>query len=206
MRIINTSCILLLLLLSIAGAGTTDNLEFSGSITDSAVIEFFDSGEAIEGNGFLLEAGSVHPLNFLMEQSLIKYIKNSEGRVFLKINKGEVDSACVDYICKYRIVSYDLSYQKAREPHPRNKKVWRKGSLVVIFRLLSIVNGEVIRTDETIIESDDFISSTDARTFSRSGDLYIKPEVPDGGFKRFFEPVLVGGTAAVLIFLFFSNR
>ena len=191
---------------SAVAARTPDNMQFSASITDSAVSRFFGDATVIKDWGFQIHSLDPHPLNFLVEQSLVDFIREGGGNVYLDLKGDSGEARKSDYICDYKILAYNLSYLSAPKPHQKGKKVWRRGELAAIFRLVSIPDGEVVKTQEISTEKSDYIGSREAALFSSSGNFYLRPQVADGSFKRYVEPVLVGATVATLIGLFFSNR
>ncbi|MCP4634054.1 MAG: hypothetical protein GY855_14100 [candidate division Zixibacteria bacterium] len=187
-------------------ANIIDNAEFTENIADSAVMKLFNSEQNDPSNSFFIKPGKTHQANFILEQSLIKFIKSNNGNVYLQLEENAKKPLNADYFCEYIIVDLDLSYNKTQKPYPKDRKVWRKGRMLTIFRLLSADDGQVVNTDEVEILSEDFISEKDAAAFNRSGSFYLKPKVPGRSLKRFAEPLLVGTTVAAMIFLFFSNR
>ncbi|GEM_PF-3711371 len=181
-----------------------DNLHFSIELADTVVGHFF-KGVQINGEGFVLKSESTHPANFIVEQSLINYIKKNGGDSYLDSVGNRNSSDTAGFLLCYKILKLGLKYDRAGANHPKGKKIWRKGEIGVIFQLVSKSDGKVIKYEETSAERADFLSKKEATQFSANGDFYITPEMPTG-FKRFFEPAIVGITTATLIFLFFSNR
>ncbi|MBD3234655.1 MAG: hypothetical protein GF315_13095 [candidate division Zixibacteria bacterium] len=182
-----------------------DNLDFANELADSSIEKFLEDFD-VANNGFSIRAMELHPANFIMEQSIISYLKGNNGKVFLLPSIDSVGSEEIDYILEFKIIGLLLNYDNA----PKSKRtvgrdILRDGSLVSIFRLLSVPDREVRLTEEIMAENEDVISKRQAREFTRKGNFYIAPEL-SGGYKRFLEPILVGSAIATLVVLFFSNR
>jgi len=195
----------LLLLSSPAFSIPPDNLRFYAGIADSATTLFLSSLTINDDDGFIIKSQQTHNADFILEQSLINYIKAKGAHAFLESNSEINQKPNAGYTVEYKILMADLRYEKARGKSPPGKKLWRNGNLAGIFRLISNDDGEVIKTEELNIADGDFISRKEAMHFNGLGNFYIKPEISEG-FLRYVEPVLVGATVATLIVLFFSNR
>jgi hypothetical protein len=187
-------------------ADVIDNAEFADNLADSTVVKLFKLGNNNPSKNYLIKSEKSHPANFILEQSLIKYIKSNNGNVFVQLEGNDDNNFNTDIVCEYIAVDLNLTYNKARVPYPKGKKIWRKGRLLTIFRFLSTEDGEVINTNEIEVVSEDYISEKEAADFNNLGSFYLKPDIPGRSFKRFAEPILVGTTVAAMIFLFFSNR
>ncbi len=188
---------------SLLAAG--DNLDFTNELADSSIDKFLgDFGVA--NHGFSIRAMEPHPADFIMEQSIISHLKGNNGKAFLLPSIDSVGSEEIDYILEFKIIGLSLKYSDAPESkRTGDKEILRQGSLVSIFRLLSLPGREVKLTAEILAENEDVITKRQAREFTRKGNFYIAPEL-SGGYKRFLEPILVGSAIATLVVLFFSNR
>lgn len=207
MRIVFPLIVILHLLNAVSAlSATPDNKKFAAIMADSSVADVFDTTDIIEGAKIELDEGRAHPFNFILEQSIINYIKNRNGSVYLKPAEKDSVNDELDYTLQYETVYFNLKYDKAGRGAPPGKKVWRKGNLLAIFQLVSVPDGEIILNEEVDIEREDYLTKKEAAGFSGSGGFFLNPELPDGGIKRFVEPIIVGATVATLIFLFFSNR
>jgi len=198
--------LMLALAFSEGASAQPDNFKFISNLSDSSAQKFFYNHN-VRGKGFAVSAQESHPANFIMEQSIVNYLKNNNGKAFVQIETGTERESGPDYNIEFKIIGLTLKYEKAsKKDHPKGKNIWRKGNCVSIFRILSHKDGEVIKTEEVTVESHDFISAKQAREFSAKRNFYLAPELSRGGYKKFVEPILVGSAVTTLIVLFFSNR
>ncbi|MBD3169204.1 MAG: hypothetical protein GF307_06950 [candidate division Zixibacteria bacterium] len=182
-----------------------DNLEFTSLVMDAAVVETFNELN-VSGKSFRLRSAENNQLNYILEQSLINFIKEHNGIVYVEREENPDDSIQLDFTLEYRIVDYEMTYAKAPKPYPKGKNIWRESRIIAIFRLLSEDGGRIHLSEEVNRTVGDNITRKEAKQFSHARSPLMSPQLPEGGIKRYLEPAVVGSTIAVLVYLFFSNR
>jgi hypothetical protein len=102
---------------------------------------------------------------------------------------------------------------KSRLSYPRvyrsyligGKKVRREANLRVTARLLSNT-GDVLWVGESSAEASDRFSHGDLTRIQEGSYDFVKPEMPDSGWGKIVEPVLVSAIIVGMVYLFFSNQ
>lgn len=110
------------------------------------------------------------------------------------------------YALDYKVPVFRLSYPKVYRSHLiGGKKVKREANLRVTAKLLSNT-GDVVWIGESVAEASDRFSHGDLPRIQEGSYEFVQPEMPDSGWGKIVEPVLVSAIIVGMVYLFFSNQ
>lgn len=110
------------------------------------------------------------------------------------------------YEIDYKIPVFRLSYPKVYRSYLiGGKKVKREANLRVQATLLS-QSGDVLWIGESAAEESDQFKHGDLSHVEEGSYEFVKPEMPNSGWGKVVEPVLVSAIIVGMVYLFFSNQ
>jgi len=186
------------------------NFELIEKVSAEAAQEIIAGLGARAGDGIVLLAKSkgAGDADFILENALVKRLRDAGTRVSLEVPKGD-DTTSVQpaHRLTYQVIRLSLAY-------PRISRKWWFGSKVVermakadVFaEFVDVKTGDVLWVGESHRQYGDTILFSQLGSVEEKQYEFTRPPRSEFKMMRLLEPVLVGGIVIGLVYLFFSNQ
>ena len=188
------------------------NLQLAQFVADSATVRALVGSPLEQGSHAVLAPAHDHPLNFVLEHSLIKELTRRGVEVTVRHAPVSDDSLALLYgkqgdpVVEYTLGSTRTSYLRLVGWLPGRVKLERQSLVQGSIVLRDPASSRVLWTADLGQNFVDRFSRGQVSLVEDPRYAELKDEVPSRNIDKVFEPILVVGVVGGLIALFFANR
>jgi hypothetical protein len=198
-----------------AAAGKQDarvptNFELIEKVSSEAATEIVSGLGALQGDGIVLlsKSKAAGEADFIMENALVKHLRDAGVRVSLESTKSQ-DSTSVApaYRLAYQVIRLNIAYPKiSRKWLFGSKQVERSAKADIFAQFININTGDILWVRESHKQFGDRILYSQLGSVEEKQYEFTRPARNEFKLMKLLEPVVVGGIVVGLVYLFFSNQ
>jgi len=186
------------------------NFELIEKVSAEAAQEIVSGLGALPGDRMVLLAKSkgAGDADFIMENALVKRLRDGGNRVSLEVPKSE-DSTSVRpaYRLSYQVIRLNIAYPRiSRRWWFGSKEVERAAKADIFVQLVDLTTGDIRWVGESHRKYGDTILFSLLSSVEEKQYEFTRPPRSEFKMMRLLEPVVVGGIVVGLVYLFFSNQ
>lgn len=188
------------------------NLQLAQFVADTAVVRSLRSAPLEQGAHVVLAPAREHPLNFVLERSLIKELARRGVEVTVRHSPVSDDSLALLYgkqgdpVVEYTLGSTKTTYLRLVGWLPGRVKIERQSLVQGSLVLRDPASSRVLWTGDLGQNFVDRFARGQVSLVEDPRYAELKDEVPSRNVDKVFEPILVVGVVGGLVALFFANR
>jgi hypothetical protein len=188
------------------------NLQLTQFVADSAVARSLASAVVDSGTHAVLAPALDHPLNFVLEHSLLKALSNRGVDVTVRRDPIPDDSLRTlfgrpgDPVLEYTLGSARVTYLRFVGILPGRVKVERQALITGTIGMRDPNTSRVLWTSDLGQNFVDRFSRNQVSMVEEERYPDLKSELPARNVDKVLEPVIVVAVVAGLVALFFQNR
>jgi hypothetical protein len=190
------------------------NLQVISLVANTAIQQALRSVPLDSGSHVTLAPAEGHPLNFLIEHSVLREL--SRRRISATVRRSVVpdDSLALlamgerDPLLEYQLASARITYLRLIGGYvlPSRAKVERQGLVEGGLVLRDPATSRVLWTQDASANLVDAVPRGQLRLVEDERFSDLKSVVPERNLGRYTEPLILGAVVTGLIVLFFQNR
>jgi hypothetical protein len=188
------------------------NLQLAQFVADTAVVRALRSAPLDQGAHAVLAPAREHPLNFVLERSMLKELARRGVEVTVRHAPVSDDSLALLYgkqgdpIVEYTLGSTKTTYLRLVGWLPGRVKIERQSLVQGSVVLRDPATSRVLWTGDLTQNFVDRFARGQVSLVEDARYAELKDEVPSRNVDKVFEPILVVGVVGGLVALFFANR
>jgi hypothetical protein len=186
------------------------NFELIEKVSAEAAQEIVSGLGALPGEGIVLLTRSkgAGDADFIMENALVKRLRDTRIRVSLEAPGGEDSTSAIPaYRLSYQVIRLSLAYPRiSRRWWFGSKEVERAAKADIFAQLVNLKTSDILWVGESHKKYGDTIRFSMLPSVEEKQYEFTRPPRNEFKMMRLLEPVVVGGIVVGLVYLFFSNQ
>jgi hypothetical protein len=190
------------------------NLQLISLVANAAIEQALRSALLDSGSHVTIAPAESHPLNFLIEHSLLRALSRRGVTATVRRSLVPDDSLAVlaaddrDPLLEYQLASARITYLRLVGGYllPSRVKVERQGLVEGVLVMRDPSNARVLWTGDASANLLDLVPRSQLKLVEDERFSDLKGTLPERNLGRYVEPLIVASVVAGLVILFFQNR